>query len=76
VVYSAEELTGKPLLSSFTRTTGTWLSIGNVRRMKGEELPHIYHFRIIHRDGNVRWVELNAVLDKLERESRYSEFPK
>jgi diguanylate cyclase (GGDEF)-like protein len=34
----------------------------HVRRMKGEELPHIYHFRIIHRDGNVKWVELNTVL--------------
>jgi PAS domain S-box-containing protein len=30
--------------------------------MKGEEFPHRYAFRIIHRDGNIRWVELNAVL--------------
>ena len=34
----------------------------HVRRTKGEELPHIYSFRIIRRDGSVRWVELNAIL--------------
>jgi PAS domain S-box-containing protein len=32
------------------------------RRIKGEELPHIYSFRIIRGDGNVIWVELNTVV--------------
>ena len=32
------------------------------RRMMGEELSHIYSFRIIHKNGSFRWVELNAVL--------------
>jgi len=32
------------------------------RRVKGEELPHIYSFRIIRGDGNVIWVELNTVV--------------
>jgi HD-GYP domain-containing protein (c-di-GMP phosphodiesterase class II) len=32
------------------------------RRVKEEASPSIYPFRIIHRDGSVRWVELNTVL--------------
>jgi PAS domain S-box-containing protein/putative nucleotidyltransferase with HDIG domain len=34
----------------------------HVRRIKGEELPPVYSFRIIHKDGNIRWVEVNVVL--------------
>jgi PAS domain S-box-containing protein len=34
----------------------------HVRRIKGEELPPVYSFRIIHIDGNIRWVEVNVVL--------------
>ena len=60
--YSAEELTGKPFIEFIHPDDRDMVIDRHVRRMKGEELPHIYHFRIIHRDGNVRWVELNAVL--------------
>ena len=34
----------------------------HIRRLKGEEFPHIHSFRLIHKDGSVRWGELNAVL--------------
>lgn len=32
------------------------------KRLKGEELPHVYPFRIIDRQGKVKWVEINSVL--------------
>lgn len=31
-------------------------------RLKGEEFPHIYTFRIIDKEGKIRWVEINSVL--------------
>ncbi|MBE3085164.1 MAG: PAS domain S-box protein [Bacteroidetes bacterium] len=36
-------------------------------RLKGEDLPHVYPFRIINRQGNIRWVEINSVLISWER---------
>lgn len=31
-------------------------------RLKGEEVPSVYPFRVIDKSGRVRWVEINAVL--------------
>lgn len=33
-----------------------------VRRLRGEDLPRRYDFRIIHQSGDLRWVELDTVL--------------
>ncbi|MDP2862804.1 MAG: PAS domain S-box protein, partial [Desulfobacterales bacterium] len=60
--YSGEELMARQF-AEFIHTDDRDMVIDrHVRRMKGEEFPHIYSFRIIHKDGNIRWVELNAVL--------------
>ena len=32
------------------------------RRLQGEEPPEIYSFRILDREGNTKWVEINSVL--------------
>jgi PAS domain S-box-containing protein len=64
--YSGEELMSRPFIEFIHSEDREMVYDRHVRRMKGEELPHIYSFRIIHRDGNVRWVELNAVLIKWE----------
>jgi PAS domain S-box-containing protein/putative nucleotidyltransferase with HDIG domain len=37
-----------------------------VKRLKGEEVSHTYHFRVIHKEGATRWAEINAVLFKWE----------
>ncbi len=34
----------------------------HVRRLKGEEFPGSFSFRIVHKDTSIRWVELNTVL--------------
>ena len=33
-----------------------------LKRLRGEELPAVYSFRILRRDGNTRWAEIDAVL--------------
>jgi PAS domain S-box-containing protein len=60
--YPREELMAKSFIE-FIHPDDQEMVIGrHVRRMRGEEIPHRYTFRIIHKDGNIRWVELNAVL--------------
>ncbi len=60
--YSSEELMKGPFVEFIHPDDQDMVIERHVRRIKGEELPHIYSFRIIHKDGNIRWVELNAVL--------------
>jgi len=60
--YSLEELTGKPFIEFIHPDDRVMVADRHVRRMKGGEIPHIYAFRIIHRNGDSRWVELNAIL--------------
>ncbi|MDP2861969.1 MAG: PAS domain S-box protein, partial [Desulfobacterales bacterium] len=60
--YSGEELMARPFTEFVHPDDRDMVIDRHVRRIKGEELPHIYSFRIIHRDGNIRWVELNTVL--------------
>jgi PAS domain S-box-containing protein len=60
--YSGEDLLSRSFVDFIHPDDRDMVIDRHVRRMKGEELPHIYSFRIIHRDGNVRWVDLNTVL--------------
>lgn len=39
----------------------------HMKRMKGEEVPSFYTFRIISRDGTIRWAELNTTLVQWEK---------
>ncbi len=34
----------------------------HLKRMKGDELPPVYNFRIIRKDKSVKWVEINSTL--------------
>ena len=60
--YSAEEIMSRPFIEFVHPDDRDMVIDRHVRRMKDEEIPHLYSFRIIRRDGNIRWVELNAVL--------------
>jgi len=60
--YSREETAAKPFIEFIHPDDRDMVIDRHVRRMKGDEPPYIYSFRIIHRDGNVKWVELNTVL--------------
>jgi len=37
------------------------------KRLNGEDVPSVYSFRIICRDGTIKWVELNATLIEWEK---------
>jgi len=60
--YPGEELTGRSFVEFIHPDDRDMVLDRHLRRMKGEELPHIYSFRIIRGDGNDRWVELNTVV--------------
>lgn len=38
------------------------------KRLKGDSIEALYHFRCMHRKGNVRWLKVNAVLIQWEGE--------
>jgi two-component system cell cycle sensor histidine kinase/response regulator CckA len=60
--YSGEELISRPFIEFIHPDDRDMVIDRHVRRMKGEEIPRIYSFRIVCRDGDAKWVELNAVV--------------
>jgi hypothetical protein len=38
------------------------VSRNHLKRLQGEALPGVYPFRIVEKNGNTKWVEINAVL--------------
>jgi len=60
--YTAEELQSRPFIDFIHEADRELVMDRHIRRLRGEELPRRYAFRIIHRDGGIRWVELNAVV--------------
>ena len=60
--YSGEELVSRPFTAFIHQDDRDMVIDRHVRRMKGEETPNFYAFRIINGEGNIRWVELNSVL--------------
>jgi diguanylate cyclase (GGDEF)-like protein/PAS domain S-box-containing protein len=60
--YTEEEILSRPFIEFIHPDDRDMVIDRHVRRMKGEEIPQTYDFRIFHRDGNVKWVELNVVL--------------
>jgi PAS domain S-box-containing protein len=62
--YSAEELARIPFASLIHPEDREMVVGRHQRRLKGEELPHIYSFRCLNRSGEELWVQLNAVLTK------------
>ena len=60
--YSSEELMAKPFIEFIHPDDCEMVLDRHLKRLKGKEVPYIYPYRIIDRDGNIHWVELNAVL--------------
>jgi two-component system NtrC family sensor kinase len=59
--YSIEELASRPFVQFIHPDDIDMVADRYARRLKGEAVPQIYDFRIIRKDGDVRWGELNAV---------------
>ena len=59
--YSSKELTSKPFLDFVHPEDRKMVAERYAARLKGEEVPEIYSFRIINKSGDIRWGEIKAV---------------
>ncbi|MCA1785936.1 MAG: PAS domain S-box protein, partial [Desulfobacteraceae bacterium] len=62
--YLPKELTGRPFIEYIYPEDRKKVAERHAKRLKGENLPDIYPFRVVDKAGNVRWVEINAVLSE------------
>jgi PAS domain S-box-containing protein/putative nucleotidyltransferase with HDIG domain len=60
--YSAEELVERPFTDFIHPDDKGMVIDRHIKRLKGETIPQRYEFRIIQKNGGVRWVELSAAL--------------
>ncbi len=60
--YSEQELLSKPIATFFHPEDCEMVKERHYRRLKGENVPQTYTFRIVRKNGLVRWVETNNVL--------------
>jgi len=60
--YSSEEAMARPFTEFIHPDDRDMVVERQTGRMKGEDVPPVYSFRIVRADGAVRWAELNAVL--------------
>ena len=67
--YSAEELLSRSFVEFIHADDREIVSKRHARRLKGEELPTRYSFRVVRQDGQVRWVELNTIVIKWKDEA-------
>ncbi|MFQ5865683.1 MAG: PAS domain S-box protein, partial [bacterium] len=59
--YSEEELTTKPFVEFIYPEDRKMVAERYQRRLRGEEIPHVYSFRIVDKEGNIKWLDINAV---------------
>jgi len=65
--YSLEELSSKPF-TEFVHPDDREMVVENqLKRLQGKDLPHIYLFRILDKERNIKWLEINAALIIWER---------
>jgi PAS domain S-box-containing protein len=61
-----EELTSRPFPEFIHPDDRDMVVERHLRRLKGEQLPYVYPFRVVDKEGNTKWVEINAVLIQWE----------
>jgi PAS domain S-box-containing protein len=60
--YTPEELTSRPFTEFIHLHDRVLVMERYTQRLQGSTIPSTYAFRIIHRSGDPRWVELNTAL--------------
>ena len=60
--YSKEEILSRPFMEFVQPDDREMVSVNYAKRMKGEEVPGNYSFRVVTKDGVIKWLELSAVL--------------
>jgi PAS domain S-box-containing protein len=59
--YSEDEIRSLPFTHFIHPEDREMVVERHMRRIRGEEVPHQYPFRIVTKNGSVRWVEIHAV---------------
>ncbi|MFC1857716.1 PAS domain S-box protein [Thermodesulfobacteriota bacterium] len=65
--YSEDELTSRPIVEYVHPDDRKRVMKQYIKRLKGEENPHVPPFKIINQEGDIRWVEIQAALTSWER---------
>ena len=60
--YSKEQLTSRPFVEFVHSDDQEMVFERHLRRLKGDKVPYVYPFRIIDKQSNIKWLEINAVL--------------
>ncbi|HVO65830.1 MAG TPA: PAS domain S-box protein [Syntrophales bacterium] len=60
--YSEEEISSLPFTHFIHPEDKEMVLDRHMRRIKGEKIPKEYSFRIVTKDGSVRWMEIHAVV--------------
>ena len=59
--YTEEVLTSKPLSDIIHPEDRDFVFEDHIKRLKGEEIPVVYPFRVVTKNGSIKWVEMHAV---------------
>ncbi len=59
--FSAEELCSRPMIDFIHPDDRAMVAERYQRRQASIDSPAVYEFRVLHKDGGFRWVEINAV---------------
>jgi len=60
--YTLEELMARPAMDFVHPDDRDFIYDRYLRRSRGEEVPNLYPHRILDKQGNTRWIEVNTVL--------------
>ncbi|MFX0195994.1 MAG: PAS domain S-box protein [Candidatus Hodarchaeota archaeon] len=64
--HSKEELTSRPFVEFIHPDDREMVVERHRRRLEGEEILDVYPFRVITKEGDIKWVEINVVLIEWE----------
>jgi len=60
--YTVDELTSRPFVD-FVHPDDREMVMGHhLSRLKGEKAPETYLFRVINKNGEIKWIEINGVM--------------
>jgi PAS domain S-box-containing protein len=59
--YSLQEITNSPFTQFIHPDDRSLVVERHQRRLRGEDFPHVYPFRVVDRTGSIKWTEINAV---------------
>jgi len=60
--YSEEELLTRPFIEFIHPDHREWAMGIHIKRLKGEQVPPIYEFKVLDKKGNTKWLENNGIL--------------